>query len=493
MRYTIFILIVFKSLFSSEPWVKFFESDHRELLLESVQMDDNTIISVGYGKNNPDHIYNGILYHLDLDGNIIDEREYGNNYPSRINHISKVGNEEFILGGSTRYNDNRLLDAWIFKIDQNGDILWEKEFGGDGYQFVTAMENREDSTILVGSEFFVGGDPESSKLVIVDKDSGNIVDEKLFQRKVIRSIITTSRGYLLSGYTSNPVYIMSGWVEEVDSNLSTLWSKTFNHFNDTEYMYDIIESDDNSYIMVGSTCEKTTLNNFDHHAIIRKIDNNGNEIWVKTINNSIYNDDIVSIKRVDQDSYIFCGSSGVFVQMSNFDCKNSSDPKGYYGKIDKDGNIYWENLFNYSVDEYDMLNSALVLNNEEGLLFSGRSGGTSLLEGNSNSLLLKTDLNGNYSSINENSLPERSQLSQNYPNPFNPTTAITYFLSHSSKVDISVYDINGSLITKLVDGYKNRGKHLVDFDGSNLPSGVYFYKLIIDGKQISSKKMILLK
>lgn len=91
-----------------------------------------------------------------------------------------------------------------------------------------------------------------------------------------------------------------------------------------------------------------------------------------------------------------------------------------------------------------------------------------------------------------NEIPAEFNLSQNYPNPFNPTTKIKFDIIKSDKVKLIVYDILGKVRTTLVDEVLTSGSYETDFDGSNLASGVYFYKLETnDFKEV--KKMMLLK
>ena len=89
-------------------------------------------------------------------------------------------------------------------------------------------------------------------------------------------------------------------------------------------------------------------------------------------------------------------------------------------------------------------------------------------------------------------VPQVFALSQNYPDPFNPTTTITYSLTSDERVSLAVYDILGSEVGVLVNGVQTAGNHQVMFSGSNLGSGIYFYKLETSGRTII-KKMILLK
>jgi len=85
------------------------------------------------------------------------------------------------------------------------------------------------------------------------------------------------------------------------------------------------------------------------------------------------------------------------------------------------------------------------------------------------------------------------KLNQNYPNPFNPKTIISYELGITGFVSLKVFDIRGKQISTLVNQKQNSGRYNIEFDGSNLSSGIYFYSLTLDGKTADRKKMIYLK
>ncbi len=94
--------------------------------------------------------------------------------------------------------------------------------------------------------------------------------------------------------------------------------------------------------------------------------------------------------------------------------------------------------------------------------------------------------------ITESKIPTDYTLTQNYPNPFNPTTRINYSVPFDSKVTISVYSITGELVAELVNDYKSVGTYSVNFDGSNLASGMYIYRMVA-GSFVQTNKMMLLK
>jgi photosystem II stability/assembly factor-like uncharacterized protein len=102
---------------------------------------------------------------------------------------------------------------------------------------------------------------------------------------------------------------------------------------------------------------------------------------------------------------------------------------------------------------------------------------------------------------NQNSLPETYKLSQNYPNPFNPVTKIEFDVPASNStlsgakglhVKLTVTDILGKQVAVLVNENKPAGNYSVNFDASNIPSGVYFYKLE-SGDFTAVKKMVVMK
>ncbi|MBK8982071.1 MAG: T9SS type A sorting domain-containing protein [Ignavibacteria bacterium] len=92
----------------------------------------------------------------------------------------------------------------------------------------------------------------------------------------------------------------------------------------------------------------------------------------------------------------------------------------------------------------------------------------------------------------QNELPKNFLLYQNYPNPFNPKTIINYEIGYTSNVKLEVYDISGRMIKQLVNQKQNPGKYYYTFDGSDLPSAVYFYKLTTEDFT-ETKKMVLAK
>ncbi len=92
----------------------------------------------------------------------------------------------------------------------------------------------------------------------------------------------------------------------------------------------------------------------------------------------------------------------------------------------------------------------------------------------------------------ETTVPTEYKLFQNYPNPFNPVTKIKFHLSKSGMLKLSVYDVLGTKVKTIYDGYKEAGEYEVEFNSNGLTSGMYIYKLEAENYS-STKKMLVLK
>ncbi len=124
-----------------------------------------------------------------------------------------------------------------------------------------------------------------------------------------------------------------------------------------------------------------------------------------------------------------------------------------------------------------------------------------LNSGKYNYRLKQVDFNGNHEYFNLNNevnvgIPVKFDLSQNYPNPFNPSTKINFDLPYDSKVNIKLFDMSGREVGALVNDVRTAGYYTVDFNASNVSSGVYFYRISAEGSGNNftmTKKMMLVK
>ncbi len=142
------------------------------------------------------------------------------------------------------------------------------------------------------------------------------------------------------------------------------------------------------------------------------------------------------------------------------------------------GGINWDQQFTYSAN----FTQPFFLNSLTGYVLCDNRRILKTTTGGLVSVLSNTDLTG----------PEKYFLQQNFPNPFNPSTNLEFEIPELGFVSLKVYDALGKVVRTLVNENRPAGYYNVEFDGSDLPSGVYFYRLEA-GKFAETKRMILLK
>ncbi len=197
---------------------------------------------------------------------------------------------------------------------------------------------------------------------------------------------------------------------------------------------------------------------------------------------------------------ISTNNNGVYVSWA--EASNPQGPGIYAQRINPDSTFAWQSNSVRLTDQF--LNAGIVTINPDInyggavviFFYAGPPSGTG------DNLYAKyigaNGVLGGVTSIADKSIiqPNDFYLSQNYPNPFNPTTKIKYTIpnvgSGLALTVLKVYDILGNEVATLVDEYKPAGKYEVEFNASNLTSGVYLYSIKI-GSYIQSKKMILMK
>lgn len=89
------------------------------------------------------------------------------------------------------------------------------------------------------------------------------------------------------------------------------------------------------------------------------------------------------------------------------------------------------------------------------------------------------------------SVSQNYKLHQNYPNPFNPSTTITYELKRANNISLKIYDALGNEISEIDNGFKNSGRHEVNFSAENLASGLYFARLNVAGTTLTSRLVLV--
>ena len=416
--------------------------------------------------------------------------------------IEETNDSCFIVCGYVEVNEGEFFfeaekNMCVVKLDQSGNIEWKKTFL-EGYNNVSkTIKQTSDGGYVVGGYIQTINAMDSSKYDTVSKilrldANGDSLWTRNYQKSLVlpsgikatileNFCITLQNEIFGIGYTYDGVS-GNGWIIKIDENGNTVWSKNFGGI-EAEGFDDIQITNDDNLIVIGSQYVRTQ----DATGIwINKISMNGDLIFEKTIQSGYYNE-------YDYGKSICQTFDGGFFVGAETN-QRGSFRDWWLIKTDASGDTIWSKI--YGSDSYDFLNS-VKYTADGGYIVCGDTEGSASSDNSSDwtdMWVLKLDQDGNYTGIESNDelLVKDYKLYQNYPNPFNPVTQIKFDLAKTGDVKLSVYNINGQKVAELANGTGQAGVHAVDFDGTDLNSGLYYYTLRTEGKRLT-KKMLLVK
>ena len=355
-------------------------------------------------------------------------------------------------------------DIFVAKMDPNGNWLWAKNAGGSEYDGGSGISTDADGNLYVTGSFRGTGSFGSFNLT----SSG---DHDIFVAKM------DPNGNWL-------------WVESAGGSYGDI-GKAIN-----------TDADGNVYVTgyfdyLANFGSYNLTSNGVSDIFVAKMDPNGNWIWAKNAGGSEYDGGSGISTDIDENVYV----SGYFhgtASFGSFNLTSSGERDIFVTKMDSNGNWIWaesaggstyDNGFAISTDAEG---NVYVTGYYRGIASFGSFNLTS--SGNSDIFVAKID---NITSIEDEIITTINVLT-NYPNPFNPTTTISFSIHEESEVELSIYNIKGQKIKSLLNDQIPTGEHSIiwngdDDFGNSVSSGVYLYKLNVNGKTEVVKKCLLLK
>jgi hypothetical protein len=285
----------------------------------------------------------------------------------------------FIVFGITRSYGAGRDDFWLIKTDSNGNKIWDKTYGGEEADFTSfGQQTIDGGYIIVGRTHSFNVDKTDIWLVKTD-NLGNKVWDKTFGGTGWESASevwqTNDGGYVVFGHTDSfGAGYRDMWLIKTDADGNILWDKTYGGTTD-DWGYSIKQTNDGGYILAGGTFTSETTNKFDIWLI--KTDNSGEIIWDKTFGGS-EDETAWSVQQTSDGGYIICGGK---------DAGGIDNCDIWLLKTDSNGEILWEKIFGshfsdrgYSVQQttdggYVIAGDAFVPNKINGLLIKTDSNG----------------------------------------------------------------------------------------------------------------------
>jgi len=460
-------------------WTKTFGGNGDDFSYSIQQTSDSGFIITGdYNASYPGNVGNIYLIKIDQHGDTIWTKTYGGSLGDYGLDVIQTGSNGYAITGYTHSFGTHNRDAYLFKVNANGDSLWLKTYGVKNWNASHSIHQTTDGGFILAGETSFGS--ANDWYVIRTDSNGTLTWERTFggvnTEWADNAFQTPDGGFLISGTTNS--FGAGGfdfYLIRVNSSGDTMWTKTYGGSGDDWTSTSLLTSD-NGMLIGGAT---SSFGNGQEDIYLIRTDANGDILWTKTYGGP-GTEWASSISQLTSDGFIIVGQTNSF---------GYGNDDVYVLRINSNGDTLWTQTYGGSNND---CGRSVKQTSNGGFAIAGYS--SSFGSGDYDVYLIQTqpDLASGIIGYMHKILPEDLFIAQNYPNPFNPTTKIKYFIPVESFITLKVYDILGSEIVLLVNEKKAAGEYEIEFDGTKLPSGIYFYKLkTLDFNK--TKKMILMR
>lgn len=402
-----------------------------------------------------------------------------------ISIVLRCDEDNNIYAGGTSQSTSGGNDYIVLKYDSNGNLIFEKRYSGPGYRSDIIHDLKLDASgnIYVTGEsgFSTGG--SSDYLTIKYGPAGNTIwtaryDGPISFGDIARAVCIDEAGNVFVTGTSQGENLEDVLTIKYSSSGAELWQLRYNGVQSLNDLGNSMEIDrsGNVYVAAGSVGETF----FPEFTAI-KYNTEGYQEWVRNYIPATGGSGEATRVKVDRFNNIYFAGN-----INRAESQISVDDIALIS-FDTAGNRRSVNLYNGTASQVDLV-SDILADNSGNLYVTGKSNGAFL---NFDYVTLKYSLLSKIIPVSE-LIPESFQLEQNYPNPFNPKTVICYSLSEGRFTSLKVYDVLGKEVADLVNENLKAGSYKTEFDASDLPGGVYFYRLT-SGESEAVKKMLVIK
>jgi hypothetical protein len=394
-----------------------------------------------------------------------------------------IGGRALLVTGPIPTSNNQ-SQIWILKTDANGDTLWTKTYGGDGHDYCTSIQQTRDSGYIVAGTmdskysyppncFLDCNDYYSSRALLMRIDpEGDSLWSKTFTAGTYGNCVqqTSDGGYVMAGasLSGNQMDIL---IVKTNAIGHGVWTRIIGATDSLEFARCICTLPD-GYVITGHA-GPVPPGYID--ALLMKTDLSGNVLWTRSYGGNL--SDAGNSVGVASDGGLFItGITNATWYIHQGDI--------WAIRTDGQGTKRWERAYDIALSNYAWSG---VQTSDDGYALAGM-----VSDGFGGDLWL-AKLASEPTGIQDNPLDGADYvLCQNYPNPFNSQTIIRYITPQSGFVQLSVCDVLGREIARLVNEQQPSGLHKVEFESYGLASGMYFYQWQAGGHN-ETKKLILLR
>nr|HMS65109.1 SBBP repeat-containing protein [Ignavibacteria bacterium] len=395
------------------------------------------------------------------------------------------------VGGSRRFGSGQNSSYLLTKYNSNGDSVWTRTYKGT--HFLAGLGSGIVCIKVDGNFIYVTGksfdmNPDLTLATTIKYDLGGVVQwlrkDTLINGsdEVVGMEIDPSGNVIV---TCN--YAFDIITFKYNTAGARLWKKSYTGIAGDYYdQVTGLSVDPSGNIYLTGVSARTTAGGGEDFLTL-KYDPSGNLLWDR-FHNGTFGDGDYS-KGITADA-----SGNVYITGMSFETGFNFDYTTI--KYDTDGTEKWKIRYDGGFTNRRDEPIALALDPVGNVIVTGISSRGTNFE---DYATIKYSQTVGVNQISSNT-PERFSLSQNYPNPFNPSTNLEFGISNLGFVSLKVYNSLGNEVKTLVNEVKPAGIYEVEFNAGDLPSGVYFYKLVVSpsnsltaGEFSETKKMNLIK
>lgn len=463
------------------------------------------------------------------------------------NSITLDNSGQFVYVAGFSFGLLTLADYVLIKMEAStGNIVWFRRYDngllGDDRAVDVIVDNL-NNPVITGYSFgglLTGG---NDFYTIKYDQSGNVIWGRRYNHSANKEDIAYALASDGAGNIFVTGYSNTGLLMAND-NYATIkyspagtqqWAAFYNGpGNNQDRAYAIVIDNAGNPVVTGSSMSGSDASTEDYATV--KYDQNGNQQWAARYNGPGNNQDRAYAIVVDNsgNTYVTGESMGSGSGMdystvkynpsgsqqwaSRYNGPGNNQDRAYAIVVDNSGNSYvtgssrsgsTQSTEDYATVKYDPSGAeewniryngsggsedrayAIVVDNSNNVYITGESRNDALI-GSEDYLTIKYNDGNKVVGIVSTEIPAENKLSVNYPNPFNPLTSIRFDLNQSRFVSLIVYDVKGNRVQSLVEGKLNAGRYEIQWDATNHPSGVYFYRMNA-GAYSETRKMILVK
>ncbi|MDC8105570.1 T9SS type A sorting domain-containing protein [Chryseobacterium sp. B21-037] len=503
--YLLFFTLNFLSLSAQAPsivWQKTFGGTGTEEFFDIQATNDGGYITIGdttssNGDVTTNHGSTDLwIVKVNSSGTIQWQKTYGGSNIDRGFKIQQTTDGGYIAIGSTSSTDGDIMgnhggyDLWILKLDDSGNIVWQKTLGGSADEDgVDIQQTNEGGYIAIGSTYSTDGDITSNHgqrdMWIIKLDSsGNIQWQNtygfLYQDDGNQIRQTPDGSYVVIGsYNFSSTDTSDFWILKLDPSGVVIWEKTYGGTS-RENPYDIQNTSDNGYILVGYTQSSDgdiTGNHGQGEVWMLKLNSSGDLQWQKTFGgtSSDYGE---AIQRTLDGGYIIAGNA----QSTNGDVTGNHGSSDFWIiKTDSSGNIMWQKSLGGTGNE--MGRSIIEIADGTYIVVGGTystDGDITINKGLNDGWMVKVQTE--QLSTTENNIKNNISL---YPNP---AKDLIYLDNLPAGTTVQITDMSGRKLQS--QKYNNKKSSI---NTSQLTNGIYIIHGEHQGKNILSEKLIIEK